>query len=282
MTMHIKRFSEMGFVNENSMNDDDYQLRKLTEKVFNAMRWEGLGKYVEMDADPIERADNIAYICSLRDYIEADNDGKSVGRIWFKEGVEVDDPEDDEIVLVCRDIVVGRGIECENGLTADLVIEFSQKDDVPDGFEGNPVWMFYCAGNDEWNGEYGKITKAFIKSSPDSIISRVICSATPAYNPNTKYSKSLLPKRGLRESRDDGRYCYFSEKSITREVYVPETFGDEFKSQFDDMDNRQLYDAVKELYDFVAGDPMPNKYDRDELLSWIYEYALDMVSHPND
>lgn len=93
-----------------------------------------------------------------------------------------------------------------------------------------------------------------------------------------KYGR-YVGTREVSESRDDGRYYYFSEKSITREVYVPETFDDEFKSQFDDMDNRQLYEAIKELYDLVAGDPMPNKYDRDELLSWIYEYAREMLEN---
>ena len=90
-------------------------------------------------------------------------------------------------------------------------------------------------------------------------------------------NKKKMKIKKINEYRNDDRYYYFSESSLSREVYVPDTFDDEFKQQFDDMTNKQLYDAVGELYDFVTGDTKPNMNDRDELLSWIYEYACGMI-----
>jgi hypothetical protein len=77
--------------------------------------------------------------------------------------------------------------------------------------------------------------------------------------------------------RDDDRYCYFSEKDFNREIYVPETYGDDFTSQFDDITDAELYDLIGSLYDFTAGDERPDRNDREEMLGWIYEYAVSML-----
>lgn len=81
----------------------------------------------------------------------------------------------------------------------------------------------------------------------------------------------------INEFRNDDRYYYFSEAALEREVYVPETYGEEFTKQFDDMSNRQLYDALNSLYDFAGGDTRPDMNDREEMLQWLYEYAYSML-----
>ena len=80
----------------------------------------------------------------------------------------------------------------------------------------------------------------------------------------------------INEFNNDRYYC-FSEKELNREVYAPERFGSDFCRQFDDMTNKQIYDLVLSLYDFVNGDRKPNIGDRDELLEWVYEYAVEML-----
>lgn len=83
--------------------------------------------------------------------------------------------------------------------------------------------------------------------------------------------------RALTENRYDDRYYYFDTETLAKEVYVTEHFDDEFKEQFADKTNKQLYDAVMSLYDFVAGDTKPNLNDRDDILIWLYEYAYEAI-----
>ena len=41
----------------------------------------------------------------------------------------------------------------------------------------------------------------------------------------------------INEFRNDDRYYYFSEAALEREVYVPETYGEEFTKQFGTIDD---------------------------------------------
>lgn len=81
----------------------------------------------------------------------------------------------------------------------------------------------------------------------------------------------------INEFNDSGRYCYIGVESLNKEIRVPETFCDEFKEQFNDADNKQLLDIIMELYDFASTDRKPDVNDREELLSWLYEYCCAMI-----
>lgn len=89
----------------------------------------------------------------------------------------------------------------------------------------------------------------------------------------TKRKRNMKIKK-INEMSNDDRYYYFSESDLNREVYVPEVFDDDFKKQFDDLDNAKLFSAIKSLYDLVQGDEKPDTNDRDDLLKWIWEYAV--------
>lgn len=79
------------------------------------------------------------------------------------------------------------------------------------------------------------------------------------------------------------RNYYIPTEDINRLVYVPSRFTDEFKKQFDDLDNQQLYNSIMELsdYDSIESEEV-NINDRKSLLLWIWEYASDRLVCSND
>lgn len=80
----------------------------------------------------------------------------------------------------------------------------------------------------------------------------------------------------------NSRNYYIPTEDINRLVYVPSRFTDEFKKQFNDLDNQQLYNSIMELSDYDAVDAETDINNRNALLLWIWEYASEKLASSNN